>query len=303
MDLARIIGRYTRNVKGTLFIIIGGIHGNEPAGIEALQRVFQYLHHAKPEFAGMVLGVCGNRSALEIGERFVDIDLNRQWKSENIDRIESASKEGLLLNEEREQKQLLTLFKYIIEHTEHSPVIMMDLHSTSSVGGCFTFPLSDALSRDLALFLEQPVINGLEDMMSGTTLNYFADMQYAGFAFEAGQHEDPVTADRMEAAVWFTMERLQQITRIDEPKRDVFLKLLRSEAEGLPKEVRLEYRHAISERDEFVMNPGYKNFQKITAGEVLAQDRNGAVQAIQDGLILMPLYQKKGEDGFFIVSN
>lgn len=138
--------------------------------------------------------------------------------------------------------------------------------------------------------------------MSGTTLNYFADMQFTGFAFEAGQHQDPITTDRMEAAIWFTMERLKQIDRIDEPRRDSFLKLLRSESEGLPKEVRLQYRHAIEASDEFTMKPGYTNFQKISLGEVLAQDRNGDVQANQNGLILMPLYQKKGEDGFFIVS-
>jgi len=179
---------------------------------------------------------------------------------------------------------------------------MMDLHSTSSSGGCFTFPLSDNTSRDLSLFLEQPVINGLEDMMSGTTLNYFSDMKYSGFAFEAGQHEDPITADRMEGAIWFTMERLQQLGRMDVPTLGRFLQLLRSESKGLPKEVRLQYRHAIKDSDEFVMNPGYKNFQKIEAGEVLARDVNGEVLANQDGLILMPLYQKKGEDGFFIVS-
>jgi len=302
LGLPRIIGRYTRNIQGPLFIVIGGIHGNEPAGIDALQRVFKNLHANKPDFAGMVLGVSGNVRALELGERFIDMDLNRQWKAGNIERIEQTVLADLTQTEEREQKQLLTLFKYIISHTEHAPVIMMDLHSTSSTGGCFTFPLSDELSRDLALFLEQPVINGLENMMSGTTLNYFSDMKYAGFAFEAGQHVDPITADRMEAAVWFTMERLNQIKRIDEPRRDVFLKLLRSESEGLPKEVRLQYRHAIESADGFIMNPGYKNFQKIEAGEVLARDRNGDVLANQNGLILMPLYQKKGEDGFFIVS-
>ena len=49
------------------------------------------------------------------------------------------------------------------------------------------------------------------------------------------------------------------------------------------------------------MNPGYSNFQKIKEGEVLAKDKHGEIVSHTDGMILMPLYQKKGEDGFFII--
>ena len=48
------------------------------------------------------------------------------------------------------------------------------------------------------------------------------------------------------------------------------------------------------------MKPGYSNFDPIRKGEVLGTDRNGKVSAIEKGLVLMPLYQKLGEDGFFI---
>ena len=49
------------------------------------------------------------------------------------------------------------------------------------------------------------------------------------------------------------------------------------------------------------MKPGYKNFQKISKGEVLAEDRNGHIVSQYNGRILMPLYQKQGEEGFFII--
>ena len=49
------------------------------------------------------------------------------------------------------------------------------------------------------------------------------------------------------------------------------------------------------------MNEGYLNFQEVKKGEHLANDKNGPIYASEDSLILMPLYQKKGEDGFFLV--
>jgi len=49
------------------------------------------------------------------------------------------------------------------------------------------------------------------------------------------------------------------------------------------------------------MYPDYKNFQKVSKGEVIAKDKNGEIVAPVDALILMPLYQKQGDDGFFLI--
>jgi hypothetical protein len=38
----------------------------------------------------------------------------------------------------------------------------------------------------------------------------------------------------------------------------------------------------------------------VKQGQVLANDRRGPINSPESGLILMPLYQKKGDDGFFI---
>ena len=39
---------------------------------------------------------------------------------------------------------------------------------------------------------------------------------------------------------------------------------------------------------------------QVEEGQIVAHDRNGPVRAQESGLILLPLYQGKGEDGFFI---
>ena len=69
----------------------------------------------------------------------------------------------------------------------------------------------------------------------------------------------------------------------------------------LPKLTELIEIHTIGPDDDFEMMPNYVNFQEIKKGEYLAKDRNGKILASVDGRILMPLYQKQGEDGFFLI--
>jgi hypothetical protein len=65
--------------------------------------------------------------------------------------------------------------------------------------------------------------------------------------------------------------------------------------------VEVRWREAVApEIDGFAMNPGFENFQPVRRGQILARNNKGEIRAPENGLILMPLYQKLGEDGFFI---
>jgi hypothetical protein len=59
--------------------------------------------------------------------------------------------------------------------------------------------------------------------------------------------------------------------------------------------------HLIQPGDGFAMRPGYRNFQKVKKGEHLADDHKGPIVSSIDGLVLMPLYQSQGSNGFFLV--
>ena len=51
------------------------------------------------------------------------------------------------------------------------------------------------------------------------------------------------------------------------------------------------------------MNPGYSNFQMVKKGDLLAEDKNGEIRAPNSGILLMPLYQKQGQEGFYIIED
>ncbi|HEY9184603.1 MAG TPA: succinylglutamate desuccinylase/aspartoacylase family protein, partial [Salegentibacter sp.] len=78
-EIPRIIGQYTSGKKGPLLFVTGGVHGNEPSGVQALERVFAELEKSKPEIEGTIIGVSGNKEALNRNKRFLEEDLNRTW--------------------------------------------------------------------------------------------------------------------------------------------------------------------------------------------------------------------------------
>jgi succinylglutamate desuccinylase len=79
-----------------------------------------------------------------------------------------------------------------------------------------------------------------------------------------------------------------------------YAEVLREASRGVPAVVEVRYRHAITDQDQFEMSPGFDNFAPVRKGQILARDRNGPVCVRESGLMLLPLYQGKGEDGFFI---
>jgi succinylglutamate desuccinylase len=69
----------------------------------------------------------------------------------------------------------------------------------------------------------------------------------------------------------------------------------------MPPRLKFLYRQAVASDSEFFMLPGFVNFMPVKKGQPLARTRHGIIESPFDGLILMPLYQNQGDDGFFIV--
>lgn len=290
------LGSYGKPSDGPLLLVSGGMHGNEPGGVLAIQRVLLYLHEHKPKIHGRMVGLAGNLGGLRRGVRYIDRDLNRNWDKDSLETLMSGAT-GLA--EDIERIELLHEFEYLLAE-KHGKVSLLDLHSMSANGVPFVVTSDDPELRLLAQHLILPAIAGLERSIPGTTLQWFADRGHNGLAIEGGQHDDPRTAQVMEAAMWKMMLGLQMIDPTDVPDLTGQNLVLAQAADGMPGGVRVTYRHGIEPSDEFEMLPGFRNLQAVRRGQVLARDRQGVVVAPEDGWILLPLYQKVGADGFFI---
>lgn len=297
----RIIGTYGQEQSGPLVIAVGGIHGNEPAGVKALERVFARLQRDQPELKGRLIGLRGNLRALGFRERYLERDLNRLWTEEHIQLTRKRQHLGRALCPE--DQELLALLEVLGQGNQAPfyPKILIDLHTTSAPGGRFSVVEDDPFSLRLASALHAPVIMGLTKALIGTTASYCVDQGWHGLAFEAGQHHDPRAIDDHVAAIWTVLQALEVLPPRLQAHAEACSVHLRAEAQHLPDLVEVVYRHVIAVKDGFRMRPGYVNFQPVEAGEHLADDGQGPILAPFNGLILMPLYQPQGADGFFIV--
>ncbi len=303
----RVIGTYQGEEKGPLFICIGGMHGNEPAGIDALVIMFQMLEEEpliNPDFKfkGRFVGLRGNLRAIDQNKRFIVKDLNRQWTVEHIAKVKSLP-ESKLDSEEKELKELITIIEEEIDSYQPEKIVVLDLHTTTASGGIFSISTDDPESVRIAIELHAPVIKGMLNGIHGTTLHYFNKEIFkrdiVPVTFESGQHRDPLSVHRAIAAITNCMRIIGCVREEDVENRHD--QILREYSKSLPKVAELIFTHHINPGDDFEMKPGFLNFQKVQKGEVLARDKNGLIKAPYDGFVLMPLYQKQGEDGFFII--
>lgn len=307
MRRKRIIGKYTGRKKGPLLIVFGCMHGNEPAGYYAIDLMCKMLEVepiTNPEFTffGKIVGIIGNIKAFDKGIRFLEEDLNRCWTKENIAKIDKAELNELQA-EKKELKEIMTVLRKEVNEYQPEKIFILDLHTTSSNGGIFTIVPDKKENIKMAMELNAPVILGLLKGVHGTSSEYFNDDVFGiptySFSFECGNHEDILSVNRAIAALTNLMTIIGSFEAKHVENRHN--KLLEEFSSGLPKLSKLLYKHEIKDGDDFKMNPGYHNFQKIKKGELLAVDKNGEIYSSYDGRILMPLYQKQGEDGFFII--
>ena len=299
-SIPRVLGTYDGQNAGPLLICIGGMHGNEPAGVIAAQRVLQRLHTQQPPFRGEFVALAGNRAALARCCRYVAEDFNRVWFPERLATLRQASSEKSLGPEEAEQRELLLALETAFAR-RRGPIIFLDLHTTSADGIPFTVISDTLLNRQLALSLPAPVILGLEEQLDGTTLNYMNDCGYLAIGFEGGQNEAPSSVAHHEAAIWTLLVTAGCLPRSDASPLDTLQDALAQETRTAPRIGEIRYRHEIREGDNFMMEPGYVNFHAVQRGQLLARDRHGDIRAQENGYLLMPLYQSQGTDGFFLV--
>lgn len=303
----RLIGRHGGGSDGPLLLCVAGLHGNEPAGVEALRRVLRRLAEARPPFRGRLVGLAGNLPALSRGSRFVDEDLNRVWTLERITALEGAVGDGasaasvLATAEGEQQRQLLRAVRSLLETADREEVYCLDLHTTSSRSVPF-LTLSDSLrNRSFAMNFPVPIVLGLEEEVEGTLLDFLDHLGIAGVGLEGGKHDEPVSVDHLERAVWLALVSLGIVGLADVPEHDGLRRRLRQAAVGIPSLFEVRYRHALRKKDAFRMEPGYENFRPVEAGELVARDRRGEIRVPESGRIFLPLYQEKGTEGFFVV--
>jgi succinylglutamate desuccinylase len=257
------------------------------------------LAQSRPALCGDAVFLAGNLPALAAKRRFMDLDLNRAWTPDKVDAVlRNAPREGEPV-EHGEQRAIVDTLRPLIE-AARGPLYFVDLHTSSADGPPF-LTIGDTLrNRRFAGGIPLPLILGLEEQVDGALLELLNNHGFVTMGVEGGRHDAEASIDRHEAVLWLALVAAGILPAEEAPDLAPFRQLLREASRGVPPVIEVRHRHAISTGDEFVMEPGYFNFRPISKGELLAHDRSGPIHAPGDGLVLLPLYQGLGDDGFFI---
>ncbi len=275
---------------GPTLVGVAAVHGNEPAGVKAVLRLGERIRAAGGLRAGAFVGLVGNRKALATGRRFVDRDLNRIW---------GIPEEGALAWHEGRERAELTEALGRIQREGRGPLHVVDLHTTSGRGPAFTIVPASPWGQAEADALPAPRVRGLFHSLPGTFGAWLDAREIPNLILEGGSHRDPDSVDRSEAVLRVLLERMGLV----DPKwlaADEARALLARDAAGLPPLVEVRYRHPIEPADDFRMLPGFRNLQWVREGTRLGRDVRGEVVAPLAGWLLLPLYQRHGEEGFLL---
>lgn len=296
-NIDRIIGKVEGERNGPTILFFAGIHGNEPAGVLALEQVLSQLDSKREYIAGTIYGIIGNRAALFNKRRYMDEDLNRIWINTYIDNLEVKVN---LLEEEKEMKELLNLIKTITKE-KTGPVYFIDFHTTSSKSFPF-ITINDALiNRKFAMKFPVPIVLGIEEYLEGPMLSYINKEGFVAIGFEAGQHQDEKSVKNTVSFIFLTLVLTEAINKNDFDDVDSHYANLEKNASHLKEIYEIVYLHKIAAWDKFAMLAGFESFQPIKKDTNLAIHNEEYVKSPLSGRIFMPLYQSQGSDGFFII--
>ncbi|MBI1182864.1 hypothetical protein GC194_01240 [bacterium] len=294
-----LIGCKTGKGKKQLLIAIGGMHGNEIAGIQAIERVLDVLKNSSKPFNGTFVGLIGNVQAIKAGKRYLHSDLNRIWDEANVLLAQSATDFSKIPDHLMLKQLHLTIEHFTTQGFDE--ICIIDLHTTSANGGVFIVCPDEEQHKKMISRLHVPVILNLEQKLKGTAMQYFWQQQMVSFAFEGGNHYSPQSVDKMESALWLCLEYMGCVKRKDFDNIEYHDLRLIHATEELPHFCKVVEHHYIAPGDAFAMEPGFTNFQPVARGTLLAHDKNGPIRSSYDGFVLMPLYQSQGSDGYFLI--
>lgn len=289
----RLITALEHDPKLPTLLFFCCIHGNEKAGYLALSSFLEHISKCRDCIKGNVYGIFGNQEAYLREHRFLDKDLNRIWTKSHI----KAASEHHKVSEYHE---LVDIYKHLYDilSNTNSSVYSIDLHTTSGPTKPFIV-MNDALNnREFVRNLGYPVIFNVESFIEGSLLNLLNDLGHISMAFEGGEHYSKASVKELKIFCYKTLYHSGVMSAQDLKDIGISETYFKSQP---AKYYEMIFRQDLKPSDQFEMIGNYLNFQKLKKGERIALLNGKSVYSPKAYQIFMPLYQSKGEDGFFYV--
>lgn len=300
----REIGRAGDAHAGTTLVILGGVHGNERAGLIAGQRVLDMLSTDQfQQMNGRLVVLAGNLAALNHEDpdtRYIHHDLNRLCKREHFDEPSSTSAEHEQMHE------LFGALESILVSCKVAgqQMIVLDLHTTSAPSRPVVAFEDSLAARRHAMRMPCPKYLGIEEEINGLVIDAVTNrLGCISYLIEGGQHDDPASVDVHEASIWIALDSAGVIDHSRHVSDHFgFMRSMSQNRGHVVYDVR--HREPITSED-FVISEGVESGTPVHAGRtVIAMQAGKPVYSPIHGRVFLPnmqTHKRINDDGFFIV--
>lgn len=251
------------DVPGPTVVVLGGIHGNEQAGIAVVERLVSG-DFAVPLERGKLIAVLGNTAAIAANKRDLGDNLNRKFRKATEEDL--AGQEAKPSYEFARAQELLP----VLDEADAA----LDLHGFRPHDG-IPFIITEPRGFQAARAIGAPYISsGWSTIEAGGTDGYMEEQGKLGVCYELSQLEDLKQGiPRGEAGVLSFLEHMQVI------------EMVRERAPEPPEPTFVHATKSVLARPGFNWGPGhpYRSFQALQPGELIAQNGTEPEDIIRAG--------------------
>ncbi len=265
-------------LSGPTAVILGGVHGDESAGVELIER-----RHSLPIQRGRVIAILGNPAAVKTGQHWKDTNLNRafrQWTDEEMKAKDLPY----------ELVRARDIGDVILEARAKDPTFGLDDHMYSTEGSP-TMAIAEEPGLALARQIGADILSyGWKDIEPGSTDAFFAEQGRPGVAYELGHLKDHDGSVILGHKV---NRRFLSAIGVNDRRYNPLV--------AKPRVIQAVAGH-VKKTDDFVFEPGIQPFDFVEPGQLIAVDGGEEVRAGKDGAVIMLPNTKygKGSDAFVL---
>lgn len=254
---------------GEVSVILAGVHGNETSGINALKKILPSL---KIESGRIFVGY-GNPKAIQINQRYTEVDLNRLFVNDDV--LTPEMKESY---EYQRAQYLKTFF--------NQSSALLDIHA-STIPNSQPFIICEKNAMDIVQFLPvNLVVSGFDQVEPGGTDYYMNKQGNIGICLECGYVDDDQATNIAEEGIKAFLKVRGHIPGNTEPVKQHYIRM---------------FKKYYSKTDNFKLSRPFQNFETVESGELIGIDGKEELRAPKKSVILFAHNSKKVGDEIFLL--
>ncbi len=259
---------YTERASGPTSIVLVGVHGDEPCGIKALEKILPTLVVDK----GKVIFIVGNPKAVKKQKRFIGSNLNRMFKPSFL-----LSKTDKKSYEYKRANLLKAYFK--------KADVLLDVHS-SHTKGSEPFAICEANAKNICKLLPvKLVVSGFDAIQPGGTDYYMNKIGKVGICVECGYSHSFTAEKNAKTIIKTFLVARGHIKGKSSPQ----------------KQSQIYVNKLYITKNNFKLTKKFKDFEKIYAGQTIGIDGKKEIKTETDSIILFARNRdSKNEEAFIL---